>query len=95
MKKLFFILSTSLILTACSSLGNDTFNSSSINQVRGKNSARITDAELKQHRKQRADEVEEAMASRTKSHAQMENMRDGMDTVHDGLNVFDRLRSIF
>lgn len=88
MKKTFSLLVLCSILSACATTGgSDATESASVNQVRGRNAARVTDAEIKQYNKQRANELTEQAAKSAKTRMQMENVKEGIETAKQGIGL--------
>ncbi|WP_373767408.1 NGK_0946 family protein [Glaesserella sp.] len=88
MKKLLCVLGVATMLTACASTGD-------INASRGLNSSRVTQAELDQYNKQRANEVTEAQAQAAKAQGYSETIRQGSSAIQSGVDAIHSIMSIF
>lgn len=88
MKKQLVILGLTAILAACASTPE-------INAARGKNSSRVTKAELDQYNKQRANEVIEAQSQAAKAEGYAETIRQGSSAIQSGVDAVRSVLSIF
>lgn len=88
MKKLVTILTLSAFLVGCSS-------NAEILAKRGENASLITDAELAQARKQRANEVEETQATTSKVNSVSGSVIGGAVAVMSAAGAVHSVMSIF
>lgn len=88
MKKLLPICILSSMLVGCAGTEN-------INASRGTNSSRVTQAELDQYNKQRANEVIEAQAQAAKAEAYSETIRQGASAVKSGVSAIQSVLDVF
>ncbi|QEY24506.1 NGK_0946 family protein [Neisseria animalis] len=93
MKHFVLILASAAVLAACGTMGGT--DSTTINQVRGKNGALLTDAEMRQQNRQRESELTESAAKTAKIRMAADSAREGVSAVREGINVLRELRSVF
>lgn len=86
-KQLAAIFAVSL-LTACA-------GTEDINASRGLNSSRVTQAELDQYNKQRANEVTEAQAQAAKAQGYSDVIQSGASAVRSATSAVQSVLSIF
>ncbi|WP_439241324.1 NGK_0946 family protein [Lonepinella sp. BR2474] len=88
MKKVLVLVSSITLLTACAGSGE-------INASRGVNSSRVTQAEIDQYHKQRANEVEEAQSQAAKAQGYSETIRQGSSAVQSAVGAINSIRGVF
>lgn len=88
MKKLLGLVGLSLLLTACA--GTDDIVAS-----RGTNSALLSQAELEQYNKQRANEVSEAATQATKAAAYSSTIHSASSAVQSAVGALNSVRGFF
>lgn len=87
------VILTAVALSACTSLSGT--DSASINSSRSKNSMMMSKTEYEQQSRQRSAELEEATAKNAKNRMNMGTVREGMDTVREGVRLFDYIKGVF
>lgn len=93
MKTKLTVIIAALALSACTSLtGTD---SASINETRSKNSMMLSKTQVEQQSRQRAAELEEAAAKNAKNRMNMGTVRDGLDTVREGIGLINYIKNVF
>lgn len=88
MKNLLFLLGASTFLMACA-------NTNDINAARGVNSSTLSQAELDQYNKQRANEVTEAQAQAAKAQGYADVIHSGSSAIQSGMGAIQSIRSTF
>lgn len=88
MKKMLFVLGSALILTACA-------GSNDIGASRGLNSSRVTQAELDQYNKQRANEVLEARTQAEKARGYSDTIKSVSEAASSVTDTIRNVRSVF
>lgn len=78
-------------LSACVSTGN----SANINSARSKNAMMISDSEAKQQTRQRYSELEETSATNAKARMNMGTVREGMETLREGIGLINYIKGVF
>lgn len=87
------VIAAALALSACTSLtGTDT---ASINSTRSKNSMMVSKTQAEQQARQRAAELEEAAAKNAKNRMNMGTVREGLDTLREGIGVINYIKNVF
>lgn len=87
MKSIFasLIVSSAFLLSSCADYSN-----SAVNSRRGQSSALVSDSELRQHRAQRTDQLEDAQTGRQLSALQRDQV---LDPLRDASQATSILRS--
>ena len=92
-----FLISTVFVLTGCAAgggvgeygMGDE---SAAIKSARNRESARVSRAELDQHRRQRTNASEEIDLANKRRRAKSEEINDTLGTVNNATNVLHNLR---
>lgn len=88
MKKIIFLLSASTFLAACA-------NTNDITAARGANSSTLSQAELDQYNKQRANEVIESQAQAEKARGYADVIHSGSSAIQSGMGAIQSIRNTF